>query len=464
MRHPSKEEVNAILASGEFDQLKGAREGELLECKGSPYRLDQEHQKLELAKDVSALANARGGIILIGVHTERDVSRPGFDEIKDVSPFESALTDPERYHNVLKEWIYPPLSVEITWYPSKAEPTKGLVGITVPVQAETKRPFLIARTIDARGKKRELVFGYAERRRANAEPTSVEEIYRMIRDGAIYGSVNQKLDVIQEMIENVGSSRVLHPDTPDTELDARIGLVLSELELGPTHPTYILALAPMQRLEIASIFASRDSEVMRLIDNPPRPRSSGFDIGVGEPPRIVGGERLRSLSRKAMTLNLWRDGTLVFAADADDFLCWGRPMVEAGSPLRINPLALVESTYEFCELAAQIYGHASPRPGRLLFRVEVRNMTVNNVPAGLIPGPLNTFDWKFGTNIHRAPAASKIVNLEWRDSELRPGEIAFKLVSELYVWFGLEEDRIPYSEPAGPIRVISPEEIRRLNP
>lgn len=465
MRYLSKDEVSGILASGDFDRLKGALEGDILECKTAPYQLDQEHQKLELAKDVSALANAKEGIILLGIRTERDVSRPGFDEIKEVRPFETGLVNSERYHNVLKGWIYPILkSVDITWHPSKDDPTKGIVGITVPAQADTSWPFLVTGIIDDKGKKREVVFGYAERRRANAEPASVEEIHRMIRDGTMYGSMNQRLDAIQEMIEGIRSGTASAPNTPDTELDGRIGLVLSELELGSTHPTYILAVAPMQHLEISSIFSSRDSEVVRLIENPPGPRPRGFDIGVGEPPRIVAGERLRSLARRAMTMNLWRDGTLVFAADGDEFLCWGRPMAAAGAPLRINPLALVESTYTFCALTARLYEHALPQPRKLLFRLEVRGMTVNNVAAGLTAGPLNSMDWNFGRNIRRAPASGKTVTLQWHGSEFRPGEFAFKLVRELYAWFGLEEDKIPYSEGAGGTRVISPEEIRRLNP
>jgi hypothetical protein len=465
MSHLSKVEIEAILVSGDFAPLKGTHESETLECKAAPYQLDHEHQKLELAKDISALANAKGGIILVGINTERDVSRPGFDEIKDFSPFENVLVDPERYHSVLKDWIYPSLqSVQIEWHPSKADQSKGIFSITVPAQTQTRWPFLITKVIDDRGRKRELVFGYAERRRANAEPASVEEIHRMIRDGATYGSMEQKLEVIQDMIENLRSSKAPESSTPDTQLDGRIGLVLSELELGPKHPTYILAVAPKQHLEVISIFSSRESAVAGLIENPPRPRTRGFDIGVGEAPRIVSGERLRSLSKKSMAMNLWRDGTLVFAVDGDDFLCRGRPMAAAGSPLRINPLALIESTYSFCALAKQIYEHVSPRAGRLMFRLEVRNMTINNMFAGLTPGPLNSFEYKFGTNIHRAPASQKIITQEWQGQDFRPGEVAFKLLSALYAWFEFEEDKIPYAERDGESRVISPEEIRRLNP
>jgi len=51
------DEVRAILESGDFFPLVGRFEDQHIECKRQPYRLESEDQKLELAKDVSALAN-----------------------------------------------------------------------------------------------------------------------------------------------------------------------------------------------------------------------------------------------------------------------------------------------------------------------------------------------------------------------------------------------------------------------
>ena len=70
-------DIAAILESGDFSPLIGALEDEHLECKSAPYQLDQERGKMELAKDVSALANADGGFILIGVTTEIEPTSNG---------------------------------------------------------------------------------------------------------------------------------------------------------------------------------------------------------------------------------------------------------------------------------------------------------------------------------------------------------------------------------------------------
>lgn len=56
-----------------------------------------------------------------------------------------------------------------------------------------------------------------------------------------------------------------------------------------------------------------------------RPSGSDLDVG-GRAARIVpGGHRRRCLEVKYKALNLWEDGTLIFSADALDFVCW-RPI------------------------------------------------------------------------------------------------------------------------------------------
>lgn len=50
--------LQPILQRGDFAVLVGSPESEWLECKREPYQRSDERSKLELSKDVSALANA----------------------------------------------------------------------------------------------------------------------------------------------------------------------------------------------------------------------------------------------------------------------------------------------------------------------------------------------------------------------------------------------------------------------
>src|SRR5262245_25261106 len=104
----STDEVAAILASGEFEGLIGVVEDGRLEFKGAPYKLGEETAKAELAKDVSALGNSEGGMVLVGPQTAKDPEHLG-DEVKNVSCLPRSAFDVDQYLKVLRDWIYPPV-------------------------------------------------------------------------------------------------------------------------------------------------------------------------------------------------------------------------------------------------------------------------------------------------------------------------------------------------------------------
>lgn len=459
----SPEEVRAILESGNFHALIEAVEDERLECKVAPYQVEHDHQKQELAKDVSGLANADGGVILIGVRAERDPIHFG-DEIREIRSFRQTLVNPQQYQDVLKSWIYPALQqVGVRWFASAGNQERGIVAILIPTQTSARRPFLLTRTIDDRGKQVEVVFGYAERHRANVDPMSVQELHTLLRDGLRYDSLNEQYERIEERLNQLLAERTREaplPAGPDLAemLPARVEQALTESTLHQ-GPAFILAAVPVQPVEIPTLFERRNAEVVRLLESPPELRDAGFDLTTGAQARIVGGQLRRAVVPEWKLLELWRDGTLIFAAAGDDdFLSWGRRS-RGGGPLRINQLVLIEATYLFAELSRRVCEHSQPRPTEIEYRLELRSMTVAGTPCGLIPGPLGTFAWE--SDIRRAPAVGASFPLRWRQPDIHPGVVAYLLVREVYGWFGIEYDQIPYTEQIDGRTVISPEEIRR---
>jgi hypothetical protein len=82
----SLKEMLDCLKAGNFEGLVGVVESAWFETKRSPSVFNGDRPKLELAKDVSALANSGGGILVIGFATERLPDMPG-DRVAKVNPF-----------------------------------------------------------------------------------------------------------------------------------------------------------------------------------------------------------------------------------------------------------------------------------------------------------------------------------------------------------------------------------------
>jgi Putative DNA-binding domain len=281
------DQVRVILEKGDFNELVGAVENEWLECKAAPYQLDKDHQRQELAKDVAGLANAGGGIILIGIKTERDLTHFG-DEIKEVRSFAPSLINPEQYIDILKSWIYPPLDkIDVKWLPSSTDSNAGIVSIFIPLQPEAKIPFLLTRTLDTEGRRVEIVFGFVERRRAGVDSLSVQGLHTLIRDGLHAENLSGRLESIEEALARIElqqsetKSRVETVNFPKL-LQERLDEALIDADLSGKR-SFTLGAIPMEPVEILTIFEARNAEVVRLLEHPPELRSGGFDLDTGSP-------------------------------------------------------------------------------------------------------------------------------------------------------------------------------------
>ena len=454
----SPDEVKAILERGNFEDLIGAVEDDRLEYKAAPYGLKHDHQKQELAKDVAGLANAGGGIILIGVRTEKDPTHFG-DEIKEIRTFPQQLVNPSQYQDILRTWIYPTLQqVEIQWFPSSGDPKKGIVAIFIPKQASSRRPFLLTRFIDDTGKRVEVLFGYVERKQANVIPFSVEEIQVLIRDGQRYEESRQQYTSLEEMLgqlqQDVKAGKEKPPESNTLQLLNDRMLAAREKARLANRPAFTLAVSPVNTIEIQEVFKGRGAKIVQIIDNPPELRLGGFSLNTGASSEIVRGQ-LRRAVNPGIILEVWRDGTLIFAADGGaDFLSWGRRTIAEG-PLYINPLVLIESTYLFSELSRQIYGNATPQPKEIEYRLELRNMTVRGKPCVLTPGPVGSPTF----STYKAPA-SNVIHQFRCIGQINPGEVAYGLVREVYRWFSINDNEIPYTELIEGREIISADKIQ----
>jgi hypothetical protein len=129
-----------LIRAQRAELLIGQSESEWFEAKQAPYRLGDVVEEIELAKDVSALANRpEGGLLVIGLVTRH---RDGRDVVTRVRTQPINLLRRRRYRQSLDRWIYPRLR-DVVVDLVEADPGRGLLVVLIPPQSEPLWPFLV---------------------------------------------------------------------------------------------------------------------------------------------------------------------------------------------------------------------------------------------------------------------------------------------------------------------------------
>jgi len=255
-RQLSPDDVTGILRSGDFDQLLGSVEDHQLECKEAPYSLDQESDKFELAKDVSGMANGSGGAILIGVRTRRDPTLSG-DIVCGVSPFTDSLININQYGDVLRQWVYPVLmDLDIRWWPTKDDRTRGIVAILLPSGPSSDAPHLVTRVLlPGTGQVKGTLSGHFERLRADVQPTSAQELRDRLKDGLRFRELNEQYQNIERLLAQLLKPSAPHV-SPGATLQGRTSGALAAVGLE-VKPRLLLAAVPEEGVEVPGLRLSR---------------------------------------------------------------------------------------------------------------------------------------------------------------------------------------------------------------
>src|SRR5262249_763387 len=199
LRELTVEEVTDILSKGTFGEFISTVEHIQFECKNGLYDLKATTSKIELAKDVSALANSKGGYLLIGPATAKNPLHQG-DEVVSVSEFASSTFHPDTYRDILNAFIYPPITdLKIQWHPSSIDNRKGIASIYVPQKSANEKPFLVAKSeLDSRV--RGHLFGYFERIGDDVLPTTVQIVRDTMKDGKRYGDLERRMESLEGLL------------------------------------------------------------------------------------------------------------------------------------------------------------------------------------------------------------------------------------------------------------------------
>lgn len=435
--------LNRIVDSREFEKLVGEIENEFFDAKGRPYQFDAgDYWKRELAKDVTAFANAAGGYIFLGLGTEPATARFG-EAVKELRPIPRELIDPDRHHKVISEWVYPePRGLRVDWLPHGSE-GKGIGVSYIPRQDEQSKPFLITKSIEGT-KTTEAVIAYAERRRDSTNTLSVIEIHHALRLGLnLEGEILKRIENIESLIEGrfEAAAQAESGKRINENVRERIETALQHDDMR-NERTLILVACPTTSGSLKTIFSKSEGSIRRALEQPPALRYSGWDLGTLDQAQFVKGERIRVVSGDRKVIDLYRDGYLVFVGLANrHFLAWSRD-----NDLQLNPLALIELVVNFARFYSLVLKDLAEPPKEVIFHFEFRNLHTTGGKSFLVPYGIQSINLGAGWGSKEAPEGSCVIERRVSVEGYDPERVAYELIREIYYWFGHEGEVIPYTK------------------
>lgn len=434
---------------GAYQELIATFESETVECKRTPYRLSEEAEKLELAKDVSALANASGGVILIGWATRKDDVH-GWDQVSEVCAFPSNLFNDTQYTAVLGKWLWPcPNAIRVRSFPVADKPGYSVALVEVPPSREALGPILITTNELPDGRRTGLLFGYCERHRAAVSHFDLQRLQGLIRDGLRFESVLSNEFASIRALLHEGARE---PPGSDVQADIESALASANLQ---SVPAFYLTARARPAPDLRGIFESRESPLVALLHEPPSLNRRGFGIDVDINSRIIEGRLRRAVIADDRVLEIHRDGLIVFACRGDEAgLCWN----SRTERLRINQVALIEMTYLFVLLAYRAYAGKVDGQTELCFGIGFDRLRNAAGTACLSPGEVH---WYTAGSALPAPSDSFYREIESKKSIAGP-RTASLLLEEIYHWFGFDSSRIPYMQGDGEGRIVSVDALERI--
>lgn len=347
-RRSSRSEVIKILETGQLGTLRGIEEEREIEFKGGgrPYDLSSRRGKRDLVADVASMANAGGGVIVLGVRTKKDATRlvEYADDVQRVDPTDYSDA---RVREVLRSHCYPPPSdVSVNAYSGSDEvgDVVHLVAIEVGSEPEESGPVVVDRLVDDEDRNVGNAVGWPRRYGDNTVWEDGSRIQELIRQGRRRRQDGQTA--------SASTASALRTDFE----------ILERQEGWDEWAVIALQVSPVESLRSIDDFYGTFLERANAW-SPVRARGFGFNPGA-QPLEPVES-RLASLGGRAQYL-VHPSGLFTAAAlGSPSFLGWAKSPDQDASELSsmvVNPYPLVEFVSEALRFFHGIVWRALDQP------------------------------------------------------------------------------------------------------
>ncbi len=460
-----KDMLVEALRRGDFEAVLGTPESEWVDFKSEVYPLDTPKGPREYAKDVAALANAGGGLIVIGYKTakaETDLE----SRAQEHRPVPKDLVDPKKLADILVNTVYPAVrGINTEWFPDNQDP-KGVLVVTIPAQRQQDKPFIVRKFVgdDARDFQ---AFGIPLRSGAHTSWVHTESMHAALVQAELVRTLVSAVltagelpSVFRSLASGVvGVAATFRPTLFETALpeavtpsnsyaaevalgldrraDERIASIRREMEWQDLPSYFLQAFPPTGDRRLTKVHSK--TGVRGAFANPPVLRPLGWHLASGLEPEVrEGGLVLIEGTRSIIWLE--RDGVFTAGALATpEFLGWAmnKSRENGPGPYTLNSLSLVEYTLEFFRFVHTVLVPHAPA-GAWKYRVVTRGFKTASGGVQLSGGFPE--EWKIARHASGDDLDETIPGTR------EPGRDALNALESVYGLFGLGVDDIPFQE------------------
>lgn len=420
----SKNELFKVLGRNPVE-LKGEPETSWLEFKSAPYPIYKqvagfERHRFELAKDLTALANKDGGVILIGVETEKDAASKE-DVAKELRPVAPGWIKAELIKQVIHDWVYPRLEVEVLSHSVSGE-IGELWSLSVERFRDIDYPYIVTKNFVGNGGASPNIFGVFERSGSHNNAYSPQQVHHWVNTGT----------------QGLPQGPVAVLSQPADEADEVLAEDFLTLALGEHEASVYLQAAPKEAGSLTRFYQGHPESLHDALISPRHHlREHGFNLpDIGRPERSTRGA-LRVVWLKEGSISITPSG-LTTAIQGQSLLTWGAKKYAPEGEYWINPLALIEFTLDFCRFFLAEVVSRSQSTG-LLLKAGMRGL-VEAAGALYLPQELNR-------RTEKERAMADTFDLDWIVSDGHDAnQLAYEVLAKLYDKFGFDKAVIPYTE------------------
>ena len=402
---------------------------------------DLEKHKREICKDVTAMANAEGGYILIGVREKKKIAQ-------DFFTVDNAANVAQSINAICLQYIDPRIpNLEVERYTLKWQNTDiDLVIIHIPPSGMRPHSFIWKNSTN-------FVKRYGDIIREFPVSELIPDLldrYQPPFIEPITGQIGQIESQLASILRDTHRERMNSISSEDNALDAdEINELMRIMDLRfdeviEDQPYYRILAVP-EELNPNAI-DTRDEGIRNTMCDPPDRRYGNFGVtGILDREMSRSPEGINGPNVTGGEITLLKNGFLELRCPLRDTQFQWKQHESGLATEWIYPYVVCEFPVTFLRLVKRIY-EASGINSRVTVQQVYHNLTGFMLPRG---NPANIAFAAFQDERNVYKHSHPIVSKRAVESNFVPDHVAYELVKEVYEYFGLEAQWIPAFDERG---------------